>query len=112
MPTAADIQLSYNLASRRIRRALVSGAAVYVVIAENVARRWSEHAPLWDRLDVLVEARTSETTAQLERQLLSEFGGHHLCQNAGLGGESASSGSPHFLYMVVPHNGLIRRPGR
>ena len=100
-------QSTYELCACRVRRALARGAMVYIGITENFHRRWEEHSTMWDYMVVLLEARTSQITAQLERQLLSEF--RERCQNLGPGGERASCGSPHYLYMVVRLNGLIRQ---
>ena len=102
-------QNTYEFCARSVRRVLASGATVYLGITENVGRRWSEHSMLWDSMVVLAEAGSSQITARLERQLLLEFRGHLLCQNFGPGGERASGGSPHFLYMVVRRSGLLRR---
>ena len=106
---AIPTQSTYEQCACRVRRVLAAGRTVYLGITENYHRRWEEHSTMWDYMVVLFEARTSQITGQLERQLLSEFRGHLLCQNYGPGGERASCGSPHYLYMVVRLNGLVRR---
>ena len=65
-----------------------------------------------DAWAILAEAHTSYTTASLEVRLLSDFLHVFTCENNSPGGESASGGSPHFCYVVVRCNGLLRRRGR
>ena len=105
----ADSDAAYDTIARRIRQIRASGAAFYVGITENPAMRWADHMDTWDFLEVLAEAPTSRITAALESRLLREFGDAFGCQNVGSGGERPSRGSPHFCYVVVRSNGLLRR---
>jgi hypothetical protein len=100
------------LARRRVEREVSSGVAFYIGISENPERRFEEHlcsGVNWAEQIILVEASSSRTTASLERDLLAEFGKRFACTNASSGGERASSGSPHFLYLLLACNGLHRR---
>ena len=86
----------------------------YVGITENVVRRYDEHiesslcgpAPI---MVVLVQADSSATTAALERQLLAAYLYSPCCMNVGRGGERASGGSPHYLYVLKSTTPLLRR---
>ena len=87
----------------------------YFGISENPQRRWAEHSEScgnWQEMIVLVEADSSVRTAGLERTFIKEFGERLACLNIGPGGERASSSSPHYFYMLVGINGLLRRRGR
>ena len=105
----SDFQAAYHSIARRIR-VIASGSAFYIGITENPANRWAScHARRYDFMEILAEAPTSRTTSALERQLLLNFGAEFLCENISGGGETASGGSPHFCYVVVRRNGLLRR---
>ena len=87
----------------------------YIGISENVVNRWmgtagmTGHRRGWDGMTVLYEASTSRQTGALERQLIAHFMPHSLtCHNVGCGGERASAGSPHYLYIVWKDNALLR----
>ena len=101
-----------NIITRRVRTISATGSVFYIGITENPANRWQEHYLRYDYLEILAQAHTSATTADLEKRLLSEFRGRFNCENVGPGGEGASAGSPHFCYIVVRRNGLLRRRGR
>ncbi len=94
----------------RVRRLIRDGSAFYLGISECPQRRYNQHCETgsqWERMVVLVEARSSRDTAVLERQLLEEFHECLGCTNRSLGGECASSGMPHYLYILL--NPLMRR---
>ena len=83
----------------------------YFGITENPRRRWAEHTEecsLWQEMIILVQADSSRCTGGLERIFIADFGTRLKCLNVGQGGERCSAGSPHFFYMLVGHNGLIR----
>ena len=109
----SEFEAAYRVVSLRIRHIIATGWAFYIGITENPGLRWAnEHAHRWDFLEILAEAPTSYTTASLEVRLLSDFLHVFTCENNSPGGESASGGSPHFCYVVVRCNGLLRRRGR
>ena len=94
----------------RVRRLIRDGSAFYLGISECPQRRYNQHCETgsqWERMVVLVEARSSRDTAALERQLLEELHECLGCTNRSLGGECASSGMPHYLYILL--NPLMRR---
>ena len=105
----ADCDAVYNCIARRIWQISNSGAALYIGIAENLSRRWSEHSEFCDDMEFLVTAPASHITASLESRLLRDVGDVFGCQNVGRGGERPSAGSHHFCYVVVRHRGLLRR---
>ena len=87
-----------------IRAVIADGNSFYIGITENFDRRWDEHVwefPSWYRMDVLVRARSSAVTAPIERELIKTFKSVLLCHNSGLGGERASGGMPHYVYLLV-----------
>lgn len=89
----------------------ISGNRFYVGITENPRRRWLDghiHDG-WSQMLVVWAARTSQETAGLEKEVLARWRCHPGCANVGCGGERASQGSPHFLYIVTRDDGLIRR---
>ena len=91
--------------------------AFYVGITEDPRRRFLEHCDLSPvgpdpLMVVLVEAETSATTAALEQQLLQRFRYMIRCANVSGGGERASGGSPHYLYVLEGRSNLIRRGRR
>ena len=100
---------------RRILSVIRNDLTFYFGISENPQRRWAEHSEScgnWQEMIVLVEADSSVRTAGLERTFIKEFGERLACLNIGPGGERASSSSPHYFYMLVGINGLLRRRGR
>ena len=100
----SEFEAAYRVVSHRIRYIIATGAAFYIGITENPGLRWAnEHARCWDFLEIL---------ASMEVRLLSDFLHVFTCENNSPGGESASGGSPHFCYVVVRCNGLLRRRGR
>jgi len=99
---------------RRVLAEVRRGVSFYIGITESPDRRWGEHCAAggmrhWQMMLVLVQATTSSTTAAMEQLLLSEFGSRYQCHNVGPGGECASAGSPHFLYILLAQDGLLRR---
>ena len=93
--------------------------AFYVGITENPVARWrSDHQRRFEHMVVCYEASSSFDTSALERRLirhcLNPDGGflsfgNRRCLNAGLGGEHASCGSPHYLYIAYRADALTRR---
>ena len=102
---------AFDFCRRRLDNIASRGAAFYIGITENPARRWEQHASdgLWSHLQVLVEGPHSGITSCLERRLVERFRDRLMCQNVGPGGECASAGRPHYLYVLVGLSGLIRR---
>ena len=84
----------------------------YIGITEDPVRRWHEHSVGWDAMSILFVGETSQDSGHCEKTLLKRFGHLLFCQNTGPGGEHASSGRPHFTYVVHNYSGggLIRRP--
>lgn len=85
----------------------------YIGITDNPADRWARHVCSgfgWSTMDVMVIASSSRLTAALERALIHRFRSPLRCANVGGGGECASYGSPHFLYVVYRSDSLMRRP--
>ena len=86
----------------------------YIGITENPRRRWGEHVvdmtvgpdPL---MTVLIEARSSETTAAFEIELLKRYRHNLRCANMSSGGEGRSACTPHYLYVLHGSTPLIRR---
>jgi hypothetical protein len=101
------------IARRRVWAVVRSGQAFYIGITESPHRRFREHCEgrgqVWESMVVLVQAATSATTASMERALLREFGDRTRCHNISAGGEGASSGSPHFLYILTGGHNPLRR---
>lgn len=101
------------IARRRVLAEARTGQPFYIGITESPHRRFREHSEgggqTWERMVVLVQAVSSSTTASLERELLREFGDRTLCHNNSAGGEGASAGSPHFLYMLLGGQNPFRR---
>ena len=97
---------------RQIRSIVDAGQAFYVGITENPPRRWDEHrhtrGTSWECMTVLVQAPSSAATKPIEQELLERWGGKFLCHNVGKGGERASAGMPHFVY-VLAGPPLLRR---
>ena len=94
------------------------GRAFYIGITEDPPRRFEEHQRVYSGgMVVLIEASSSRITSDLEVRLLEVFlprpgilsAGHSLCRNMGRGGERASAGSPHYLYVVYRPDVLLRR---
>ena len=102
-------EAALQIARRRILSVISDDVAFYLGITENPARRFSDHIRHWDQYILLVEAGSSRITASMEIELLRELGGRRNCQNVGLGGETASAGSSHHLYLCVSTMFLMRR---
>jgi hypothetical protein len=99
----------------QVRPLWQAGWSYYVGITEHPSRRWAEHREQnahWDEMRVVVMAETSRDTAMVERFVLFHCRMGLGCMNIGPGGERASSGSPHFVYVIFSRSGLIRRSGR
>ena len=99
----AEFQHAFRVACERVEQVASSGRAFYIGITEHPQHRFGEHVGLnsaWKSMRALVEAPTSNVTARLERLLIRRFRGSLMLANIGDGGERASSGSPHFLYVL------------
>ena len=93
-------------------RFIAKSRRFYLGITEDPPRRWAMHCSSgagFAAMRILAVAPNSRTTAELERALIAMFHRSPLCANVGVGGEAASSGSPHFLYLVFREDGLTRR---
>ena len=81
----------------------------YVGITESPIRRWEAHARKYTTMYLVYVAETSRTTAALEMAVLNKVAfGSLKCENDSRGGEAASSGSPHYLYVAARESGLMR----
>ena len=80
----------------------------YIGISEAPDRRFEEHRATYDGMVVLLQAPNSRISGAMERRLIAEFRGTR-CHNYGVGGERPSFGSPHYVYVVYRHDGLLRR---
>ena len=102
-----------GVSGRRVSSIVHEGRAFYVGITENPPRRWDEHMSAtgvsWEGMEILVKAPSSALTKSIEQDLLERWGGQFLCHNIGKGGERASAGMPHFVYVLVGPP-LQRRP--
>ena len=82
----------------------------YIGITEQLCLRWDCHAQNgYVAMYVVWVSTTSRETARLEQDLLFRVGQSSRCENASKGGERASQGSPHYVYIVVKPNNLMRR---
>ena len=90
---------------RHINAAIADGHSFYIGITENPLRRWDEHlrddSMAWARMDLMVRARSSAMTAPIEKTLATCFKHVFLCHNLGDGGERASAGMPHYVYLLI-----------
>ena len=103
-------------ASGRVINAIVDdGRSFYIGITENPVNRWHEHfhtpGTSWECMEVLVQAPSSAVTKPIEQELIRQWRGHFLCTNVGTGGERASAGMPHHVY-VLEGSPLLRRSAR
>ena len=86
----------------------------YIGITEDPNGRWEKHnadqtVGPEPNMVVLIEAESSRLTAALEIQLLAQYLPHMRCANRSSGGEGASAGSPHYLYVLRASSPLLRR---
>ena len=90
---------------RHINAAIADGHSFYIGITENPLRRRGEHlrddSMAWARVDLMVRARSSAMTAPIEKALVGCFKHVFLCRNLGDGGEHASAGMPHYVYLLI-----------
>lgn len=99
-----------------ISQSIASGAAgsFYVGITGDPSGRWlgregfSGHIRDFDAMLIVFVARSCTSTARMEQRLISRFDGHAGLRNASGGGERAY-GTPHYTYVAVRQNALIRR---
>jgi hypothetical protein len=81
----------------------------YIGITERPDERWEAHARSgYSAMHIIACAVTSATTARIERALIARFRSYR-CANLSAGGERASAGSPHFVYIVYRADLLTRR---
>ena len=108
MPERYEDPLTHCM--RVIRLLAGNNCSYYVGITESPTRRWESHCRRqYDTMYLLYVAETSRTTAGLEQAILSEVAFRSLlCENNSYGGESASSATPHFLYVVTRESGNMR----
>ena len=108
-------RVGVGVSGRMINAIVDEGRSFYIGITENPVRRWHEHvhAPgtSWECMEVLVPAPSSAVTKPIEQDLIQQWGGHFLCTNVGAGGERASAGMPHYVY-VLEGSALLRRSAR
>ena len=84
----------------------------YIGITERPSERFDMHSFTGFEYMILVAvASSSRRTSLWERDLIRRFSDSSLRENVGRGGEHASAGSPHFVYVVVRPTGLWRRSG-
>ena len=94
---------------RVIRRLAGNTCCYYVGITESPIRRWEAHCTKYTTMYLLYVAETSRTTAAFEMSILRQIAfGSLMFENDSFGGESASSASPHYLYVVTRESGLLR----
>ena len=92
-----------------LRRLVRNDSCYYVGITESPIRRWEAHSRKYTTMYLVYVAATSRTTASLEMAILHKVAfGSLMCENNSLGGEAASSGTPHYLYVAVRESGLRR----
>ena len=92
-----------------LRRLVRNDSCYYVGITESPIRRWEAHSRKYTTMYLVYVAATSRTTASLEMAILHKVAfGSLMCENNSLGGEAASSGTPHYLYVAVRESGLLR----
>ena len=98
-----DVALAARHADRIIRAIRDRRHSFYVGITRDPARRWEQHQARnssWSHMTVVVEARDSVATSTVEMQTLVFWRGDPLCLNRSSGGESATLGSPHYVYVL------------
>jgi hypothetical protein len=86
--------------TRIVRTVASEGGNFYIGITENPARRFEQHSANWRNMIVIHSAPSSSETSSLEKSLIERFKLNLMCHNVGAGGEHASAGSPHFLYVL------------
>ena len=98
-----DVAMAARHADRIIRAIRDRRHRFYVGITRDPARRWEQHQARnssWSHMTVVVEARDSVATSTVEMQTLVFWRGDPLCLNRSSGGESATPGSPHYVYVL------------
>ena len=98
-----DVAMAARHADRPIRAIRDRRHSFYVGITRDPARRWEQHQARnssWSHMTVVVEARDSVATSTVEMQTLVFWRGEPLCLNRSSGGESATPGSPHYVYVL------------
>ena len=98
-----DVAMAARHADRIIRAIRDRRHSFYVGITRGPARRWEQHQARnssWSHMTVVVEARDSVATSTVEMQTLVFWRGDPLCLNQSSGGESATPGSPHYVYVL------------
>ena len=96
----------------QVRRCSSSNRQFYIGITERPDERWEAHARVgYSTMWIVACEASSSVTARLERCLIYAHRGNLHCANVGGGGERASAGSPHFVYVTFRSDGLLRRAG-
>lgn len=102
-------QHAMNRIAEKLERVTPRNTEMYIGITESPCQRYTNHQASGYTYMVLYICSDSRQSGSLERSLLSIWRGHHQCVNQGPGGERASGGRPHFLYIVFRHStGLLR----
>jgi len=113
LPRPGTSAIEHGMAVIREQMRRAPSLRFYIGISEAPVERWmghfgggrGRHADLFDMMVVIEEATSSTDTAQTERELIARtsatFGPQ--CLNRGPGGEGASSGSPHYTYIVFKY---------
>jgi len=100
--TSDDCRIAVAHATRAIEAIVNRRRSFYIGITSDPENRWEQHRQkrVWNAMQVLVEAADSTITSKLEQQILIRWRYHELCWNNSWGGESATSGRPHYVYVV------------
>jgi hypothetical protein len=94
-----------------IQRAITDRKPFYVGITERPADRMADHRSNGFSAMCVWGFESSRWTASREKSLIQQYRNCGLLLNVGSGGERASIGRPHFLYVVVQKHPsqLLRR---
>ena len=98
-----DVAMAARHVDRIIRTIRDRRHSFCVGITRDPARRWEQHQvrnSSWSHMTVFVEARDSVATSSVEMRTLAFWRADTLCQNRSSGGESATPGSPHYVYVL------------
>ncbi len=84
----------------------------YIGISEQPELRFETHSRNgYETMFIIAVCPSSRETANVEMAVLAQCRFSRLCSNATSGGEHASAGSPHFVYVCTRGSSLIRRSG-
>ena len=97
-----DVSAAAQHSDAVVRKIVARRKGFYVGITRDPARRWEQHQlrRIWSHMTIVVEARDSSLSRAVEMQILLFWRGNQLCWNASGGGESATPGSPHYVYVL------------